>query len=349
MVDWTSRSVEYSSGPDIRNIPQPAVDSVSIIICTRNRVEALRPTLDSVAGLRVPEGMTAELLVVDNGSDDGTADLVRGFRPENLSVRLASEPEPGLSNARNAGLSLAGGDIILFTDDDVRLPAGWIENMIRPLLAGEADAVAGKVVLDESLRRPWMQPMHRVALASTEYLNERDPGVMFGASMGFRRVVLERVPAFDPELGAGALGAGEETLFAWMLREAGFRVVGAFDATVVHVPADDRLRREAFLDSARRIGRSLTYIEYHWRHLGAAAWRHAGVPSVRLTLLVYRMRLGMLRALRRDEIRRTEGIAPWEYTWVRRISRVEYYLQIAGTPRNYDRHGLKKIGTRDGH
>ena len=289
--------------------------------------------------LRVPDGMKTELIVVDNGSTDDTPDVVRAMRPADFDVRLVSERTPGLSNARNAGLAEARGDVILFTDDDVRLPKDWIEAMIRPMREGRADAVAGKVVLHESLHRPWMEPMHRVALASTEFLNESDPGVMFGASMGFRRSVRERVPAFDPELGAGAIGAGEETLFAWMLQAAGYRLTAAFDAPVVHVPSDDRLGRAAFLDSARRIGRSLTYIEYHWRHLPRSAWTHAGVPSPRLTLLLYRVRLALLRRMRRSDASRVDGIAPWEYTWVRRISRIEYFLEITGSSRNYERHG----------
>lgn len=338
----SSRSQEYNCELQLCNIPQREVESVSIVICTRNRATAFRDTLASVAGLQVPDGVTTELLVVDNGSNDGTADLVRSTSLPNVEIRLVTEPVPGLSKARNTGLAEAKGNIILFTDDDVRLPSDWIGSMIRPILEGSADAVAGKVVLDRSLHRNWMQPMHRIALASTEFLNETDPGAMFGASMGFHRRVLDRVPGFDPELGAGALGAGEETLFAWMLREAGYRIGAAFHAPVTHVPGEERLRRDAFLDAARRIGRSLTYIDYHWRHLPRSAWQHAGIPAVRLTLLVYRMRLGMLRALRRREIRRAEGIAPWEYTWVRRISRIKYYLQIAGTPRKYDRHGMRK-------
>ncbi len=210
----------------------------------------------------------------------------------------------------------------MFTDDDVRLPSDWIVSMLQPILEGRADAVAGNVVLDRSLQRNWMQPMHRVALASTEFLSENDPGVMFGASMGFHRRVLDRVPGFDPELGAGALGAGEETLFAWMLNEAGYRLVAAFDAPVIHVPGEERLRRDEFLDTARRIGRSMSYIEYHWLHLSRSDWRHARIPSVRLTLAVYRMRLRMLRLLRRADCHRAEGVAPWEFTWQRRISRV---------------------------
>jgi glycosyltransferase involved in cell wall biosynthesis len=336
------RSGEYSLPYPNLNIPELIVPSASVIICTRNRVESLRATLDSAAGLDVPEGISAELIVVDNGSTDGTAAAVRSAVLPNMPVRLISEPQPGLSAARNAGLAAARGDILIFTDDDVRFNARWIECMTRPIIEKRADAVSGGIILHDSLLRPWMLPMHRVALGSTEFMDERAPGAMFGANFALSRSVLDRVPKFDEELGAGALGAGEETLFAWQLQRAGCRLAGAFDAPVAHVSTLRHLTRESFLRSARSIGRSLSYIDYHWRHLPAAAWRHPGIPSVRMTLLLYRARLAMLRRLRSSESSRADGVAPWEYTWVKRIARVEYYLQLVGEPYKYEQFGLVK-------
>jgi glycosyltransferase involved in cell wall biosynthesis len=243
--------------------------TVSIIICTRNRAESLRPTLASIGRAEVPAGWQAELMVVDNGSTDDTAEVVRDARLGNMTVRYLSEPWGGLSFARNTGLRETSGEIILFTDDDVRVPEHWIEGMGREIFNGHADAVAGGVVFPPLLdfavnscrfrtRRGW--------LASTEEIDPQRPKRLVGANMAFHRRVLERVPGFDVELGAGALGFGEETLFSWRLLAAGYRLAGALDTAVEHHFDLKRLTEEGLVESALKMARSHAFIVYHWEH-----------------------------------------------------------------------------------
>src|SRR5208283_2151695 len=81
------------------------------------------------------------------------------------------------------------------------------------------------------------------------------------------RRVLERVPAFDLELGQGALGSCEESLFSRQLLRAGFRLVAAGeDSTAVHYCGEHRLTRSVLMDVLMRQGRSQAYIDYHWKH-----------------------------------------------------------------------------------
>ena len=126
---------------------------ISVIICTRNRAESLRATLETIGKLSVPEGWTVELLVVDNGSSDHTADVVRRASIPLMPVKHILEPRVGKSHAYNTGISTATGDVLLFADDDVRVPANWIEGMCRPMLHGGADAVAGGVVFPRHIDR----------------------------------------------------------------------------------------------------------------------------------------------------------------------------------------------------
>src|SRR5688500_3500637 len=91
---------------------------VTVIICTRNRADQLRRTLESAAAVDTPEHVSWELLVVDNGSTDHTPEVVESFSGR-LPIRRVSEPEAGLSNARNRGVAEAKGDYICWTDDDV--------------------------------------------------------------------------------------------------------------------------------------------------------------------------------------------------------------------------------------
>src|SRR5690349_15601458 len=99
-----------------------------------------------------------EIIVVDNGSSDDTACVVRS-RVESLAgfgLEYAFEPKKGKGNALNRGLAAAKGSVILFTDDDVEPARDWIERLATPLFRDEADAVGGKILLGAELSRPWL-------------------------------------------------------------------------------------------------------------------------------------------------------------------------------------------------
>lgn len=98
---------------------------LSVAICTWNRAALLDRALESLHGLRVPEGVDWELLVVDNNSSDDTpAVLERHARA--LPLRPLFEPSPGKSHALNRAGRAATGEYILWTDDDVRVEPGWL-------------------------------------------------------------------------------------------------------------------------------------------------------------------------------------------------------------------------------
>lgn len=241
----------------------------SIIICTRNRAESLQATLPSIGVAAIPKGLEVELLVIDNGSTDGTENIVRKAHLPNVTIRYLRESTVGLSNARNTGLNSALGEIIVFTDDDVRVPLNWIEGMTLPILANKADAVAGGVIFPAEIaaalsRAPFST--RREWYASTEKLHPSFPHRMVGANMAFHCRVLKKVPTFDIELGPGALGFADETLFSAQLIAAGFRLVGAFDVAVEHHFDAERLNAPGILDMARRMGRSNAYMFHHWKH-----------------------------------------------------------------------------------
>ena len=90
---------------------------ISVVLCTRNRAEQLRSTLESATRMRIPDGLAWEFVLVDNGSTDHTADVVADFEGR-LPIRRVVETTPGLSNARNCGVAAARGDHNSWTDDD---------------------------------------------------------------------------------------------------------------------------------------------------------------------------------------------------------------------------------------
>lgn len=308
---------------------------VSVAVCTRNRCESLRRTLQALARVNVPADFACELIIVDNGSSDRTAEVVQTSVVPGMEIRYIYESRPGQCYARNTALAAAQGDIILFTDDDVQPPPNWVEGMCAPIRSGQAEAVAGGVKIAPDLERRWMTPALRRWLASTEEYVEKGPSQMVGANCGFSKQVLSKVPAFDTELGPGALGFYDETLFSFQLSEAGYRLATAFDVAVEHHFDESRLSRRGFLESAKKKGRSSAYVAHHWRHIAIRA------PYLRLAGAS--LRLIKARVKRRKECLLSEGVPEWEMERVEGVYFYEQYLVERIRPRNYAKHGLVKL------
>ncbi|MBE2216347.1 MAG: glycosyltransferase family 2 protein [Opitutaceae bacterium] len=256
--------------------------TVSIILCTRNRANHLRPTIESILAADTSSLGKWELWIVDNGSNDETRAIVEAFAAAHPAIHYLFEPNPGKCRAQNSALERTSGDIIVLTDDDVRVPRNWLPELIKPIVDGGADAVAGGVILPPavayavhcSIARPY-----RGWFAASDYLDPVNPANMIGANMAFHRRVLESVTGFDCELGPGALGFFDEVLFSRQLMAANFRIAGALDTTVAHHFDLTRLEESTLYSTAHRMGRSHAYIFYHWDH------QHMSYPRGRMMLL----------------------------------------------------------------
>src|SRR5687767_9385570 len=117
----------------------------SVIIPTYNRADDLRGTLGSLAGL-TPRG-DWEVIVVDNNSGDHTRsvvlDVANGFPVE---LQYLFEKEQGRCAALNRGILAARGEIIVTTDDDVRVEPDWLDQAAKALDEMQCDYVGGKVL-----------------------------------------------------------------------------------------------------------------------------------------------------------------------------------------------------------
>ncbi len=306
---------------------------VSIIICTANRAAHLRETLASLAEVCVPGHLGVELLVVDNGSDT-TPEVVQSCALPDIPARCIAEPRRGKGFAYNASLAHAQGDILLYTDDDVRPPPDWIASLCAPILAGEAQAVQGGIRLAPHLEREWMEARHRSYFADTLTWHTVEPRRLIGANMAFSREVLGKVPAFDVELGPGALGFWEDSLFAEQLAAAGYAVASNLAAYVEHHFEAARLSHADLLRRADKDGRSNAYVSYHWDHYDA--------PNPEQSLRHARMGLKMGRLTGKARWPHPEGASLWELEWVFKVGYYEQYLVERKRPRNYDKNGLVK-------
>ena len=304
------------------------VKTISIIITTRNRAAHLRETLKTIARLPVPPDFDVELIVVDNASTDETANVVCSVKMENINLVYLYEAKPGQTNARNAAIAEAKGDILLWTDDDVRPPEDWIEAMCSPILRGEAAGVGGKICMAPHLERDWMTQNHYDRLCDTRFMPENF-GSMIGANMAFHREVLLRVPGFDTELGPGKLGFMDDSLFCFQMLEEGYKIVPAPLVLVEHHFEPSRLQRQAWLKHAETSGRSQAYVHYHWNH--------KGIKLPILQLLLWHSALLLFRATHPPRDPNTEGCHRYEMRIVQNISFIKQYLIERKRPQKYQR------------
>jgi glycosyltransferase involved in cell wall biosynthesis len=221
---------------------------LSVIVATRNRAHAITGCLDSIASsLANASPLDAEIVVVDNGSEDDTSARVQKWARANaFSVRLLFEPAKGLSRARNRALKATQGDLLAFTDDDCRLSNEYVSQLLS-YDANDTDLVlrGGQVKLGDPTDLPlsiktdpvsarWnrrMQFSRNVNL----FDGVRGCNMVLGCNMTMRRAVVELLGPFDERLGAGtALPGAEDTDYFFRAFLAGITIEYVPDMNIFH-------------------------------------------------------------------------------------------------------------------
>jgi glycosyltransferase involved in cell wall biosynthesis/GT2 family glycosyltransferase len=224
---------------------------LSVVICTRDRPDSVRTTLRSILSCRYPVDRY-EVIVVDNAAEgDSVVDLVETeFRGE-VPVRVVREPEPGLSHARNRGLAVAGGRIVVFADDDVLVDRDWLLRLAAPFEQGDSVGATSGLTLPDVLETPtqrWTEGFGgRLGGFEKRVFDIDDPppdrplfpftvgDLGAGRNMAFDREALLELGGFDVALGPGALahdGDDIEALLRVML--SGRQIVHDPKAVVWH-------------------------------------------------------------------------------------------------------------------
>lgn len=115
---------------------------LSVIIPTRNRSELLAQALESLTRQTLPLA-EFEVVVVDNGSTDRTAEVVEGFRNDLPLLRYVHEARPGLHAGRHSGMNAARGDILTFADDDIEALPSWAASIVKAFADPSVALVGG--------------------------------------------------------------------------------------------------------------------------------------------------------------------------------------------------------------
>ena len=204
--------------------PHPQPLAFSVIVCTRNGRSRIGGCLTAI---RRMAGGPHEIIVVDDGSTDGTADYVAAQFPEVTLLRLAPS---GLSAARNAGVAAAKGEVLAFTDDDCEPDFQWLLRL-RRVFDGTGFAAAGGPNLPPS-PRTWREAVVCAAPGAPSHvmLNDVEAEHLPGCNIAVTKTAFDAIGGFDPIFHT----AGDDVDFCWRLREAGFRLGFAPGAFVWH-------------------------------------------------------------------------------------------------------------------
>jgi O-antigen biosynthesis protein len=199
-----------------------APPKVSVVVAAYNAATTLGPCLDSLSQLDYPD---FEVIVVDDGSSDRTAEIARAAH-----VKLLRREHQGLAAARNAGVEAARGEIVAFIDADAVADRDWLYHLVEtmgrhgtPAAGGVNFPPAARSIVGAAIAAAPGQP--REVRASEDSLAQ-----MCGCNMAIDKTALAASGGFDPVFTA----AGDDVDISWRLTKAGATIAYAPAAVVVH-------------------------------------------------------------------------------------------------------------------
>jgi len=208
---------------------------VSVIIVTYNSRNYLNVCLQSVIDQLEIED---ELIVVDNSSIDGSADLIRTHYPQ---VRLIHNQNMGYAGGNNCGAAVAKGEYLFFLNPDTRLEGGALALLLAPLMNNTNIALTTACVV--LMNRPELintcgNTMHFTGLTycrgagqhKVKYSTSIEVDAVSGSAFAIRREVFEQLGGFDERFFMYV----EDTDLSWRARLAGYRCLYVADAIVQH-------------------------------------------------------------------------------------------------------------------
>lgn len=217
--------------------------SVSVVVNTLGRADLLGDTLRGLSALRWPD---FEIVVVNGPSQDATESVLEEWAG---AVKIGRCAEANLAMSRNVGLSLSGGDIVAFIDDDAIPHPAWLEQLTAPYgdprVGGVGGHTIGRLGSRYQARTTLCDRFGDPYFVSDDLDLSRlcQPGSwvypsLLGTNSSFRREALRGVGGFDETFSYYL----EETDLCLRLIDAGWRIVSVPDALVWHQFASSALR-----------------------------------------------------------------------------------------------------------
>jgi glycosyltransferase involved in cell wall biosynthesis len=317
---------------------------LTVLIATRDGARTLPTTLAALVALEAPAGGW-RLVVVDNGSRDGTPRILDDFRQQ-LPLTSLVEPRPGKNVALNRGLAEVAGDLVVFTDDDVVPRTDWLRQLRAAADARPEVTVLGGAILPRWEQQPpawilsWVPLGPMYALLDPAEEGPIPPRRAFGPNLAIRAEVFARGYRFAEDIGpdgTARYAMGSEAELVRRLEAAGATGWHCPTAIVEHIIRPYQLEAAWLWERALRYGRGQYRLALAARGPALPAW--LGVPRYLIRRLLAEA-LAVARARMRGDSERaftarwqlsyTAG-AVWE-AWSRRHGR-EPRRPSAGRPR----------------
>jgi len=250
------RRWRYRDGRPVESAGLP----VSVVIAAYNEQDVIGRTLEALAASRY---LNLELLVVDDGSTDGTAAAVHALAARDSRIRLIQQPNSGKSTALNRAFGQARGDIVVTLDADTIVTPDTVPNLIRPFVGDpRLAAVAGvvKVGNQRNLVTRWQALEYLMQIGVDRAASDALGAIMVvpGACAAWRRTAVLRAGGYSPNTLA------EDADLCLTLQREGYRVTQADDA-YAYTEAPETVR--ALLKQRLR----WTFGNYQ------ALWKHRGM------------------------------------------------------------------------
>ncbi len=231
ITDWENLRIAIQNLPTL--IVRTEQQTVSVVICTRNRRDNLKKCIDQLL-LSIQE--RDEIIVVDNAPDNNSTALLL---EQYSNIKYILEPKKGLDIARNTGAKAANNQIIAYTDDDVEVATDWVDAIRNAFDDPMTMAVTG-LVIPQSLEthtqyifeRYWgFNRGYQKKVFDTAYFNLMLPfgvpvwDIGAGANMAFRKAAFEIVGYFDERLDVGAAGCSGDSEIWYRILASGWNCV----------------------------------------------------------------------------------------------------------------------------
>lgn len=237
------------------DLPSPVLEEMllTVAIVTRNRALQVIESLRAVA-LQLAPG--DDLLVVDDGSDDGSTAAVSEWIGEHLpAARFVATAYRGVSEARNTALAEARSGTVCFIDDDATPCDGWLAALRNAWRSASprVAVIGGPIRPGWQSRPPWLiDELLYVVSVLDHGPTARQLSLgnhCWAANMSVRRATVLQAGGFDPAWGyaPGRIGGrGEEDELQRRLTHAGYAVFWVPRAAVVHRLSPERLTIDYF-------------------------------------------------------------------------------------------------------
>jgi len=203
---------------NLKPTPFP-LPKISVIICVYNGVDRVWKAVESLRHINYPSDQY-EVIVVDDGSDDGTQERVASYLDKFPNLQLIRAAHGGLSNARNLGAKAATGSIFAYTDDDCEADQDWLYWIARGYHELDVDALGGPNIpptpTDEDEAVVAASPGAPTHVMLSDRIAEHIPG----CNLTVTRAAFESIGGFRQTYRV----AGDDVDFSWRLEEAGFKI-----------------------------------------------------------------------------------------------------------------------------